>query len=197
MRGRGVFRDAAGAPFRPGNVTDRIKFVNLGGPKDGLVLSKGPAIVGLGMPMSDGDPKRLLADWFRQWRVPLRKFLVGRAAVPASATDDVVLKVSALYQQTSSDGLNDVVINPGLKDLQQDYPPGVGAYQKEIQAYDATLTAKLGPVNLTAVSGYSVYEFSDSSWRAGRHATSKSTFIPRCRTYQSLDRIQSPTGMVR
>ena len=43
--------------------------------------------------MSNGDPKRRLADWFRQWRVPLRKFLVGRAAVPASDLDDVAQEV--------------------------------------------------------------------------------------------------------
>jgi len=39
--------------------------------------------------MSVRDPKRRLADWFRQWRVPLRKFLLGRSAVPAADLDDV------------------------------------------------------------------------------------------------------------
>jgi RNA polymerase sigma-70 factor (ECF subfamily) len=43
--------------------------------------------------MSSQDSKKRLADWFRQWRVPLRKFLVGRGAIPASDLDDVAQEV--------------------------------------------------------------------------------------------------------
>jgi RNA polymerase sigma-70 factor (ECF subfamily) len=46
--------------------------------------------------MSSGeDPAstRRLADWFRQWRAPLRKFLRGRGTVPASEIDDVAQEV--------------------------------------------------------------------------------------------------------
>jgi RNA polymerase sigma factor (sigma-70 family) len=43
--------------------------------------------------MSDPDNKRRLADWFRQWRVPLRKFLVGKGAIPASELEDVAQEV--------------------------------------------------------------------------------------------------------
>jgi len=43
--------------------------------------------------MSKQDSKGRLADWFRQWRVPLRKFLVGRGAIPASDLDDVAQEV--------------------------------------------------------------------------------------------------------
>ena len=43
--------------------------------------------------MSDQGAKSRLADWFRQWRVPLRKFLVGRVAVPASDLEDVAQEV--------------------------------------------------------------------------------------------------------
>jgi len=43
--------------------------------------------------MSDQDSKRRLADWFHQWRVPLRKFLVGKGALPASDLDDVAQEV--------------------------------------------------------------------------------------------------------
>jgi RNA polymerase sigma factor (sigma-70 family) len=43
--------------------------------------------------MTDRDPKRRLADWFRQWRVPLRKFLIGRGTVRASDLDDVAQEV--------------------------------------------------------------------------------------------------------
>src|SRR5882757_6987038 len=43
--------------------------------------------------MTQADPKRRLTDWFRQWRGPLRKFLVGRGAVPAADLDDVAQEV--------------------------------------------------------------------------------------------------------
>src|SRR5690242_180125 len=43
--------------------------------------------------MSDPDPQLRLASWFRQWRVPLRKFLIGRGTVPASDLDDVAQEV--------------------------------------------------------------------------------------------------------
>jgi len=43
--------------------------------------------------MSTGDPKRSLSDWFRRWRSPLRKFLVGRTGVPAADVDDVAQEV--------------------------------------------------------------------------------------------------------
>ena len=33
--------------------------------------------------------KRRLSDWFRQWRLPLRRFLLRRAGVPAADVDDV------------------------------------------------------------------------------------------------------------
>ncbi len=39
--------------------------------------------------MSTRDPKRRLADWFRQWRTPLRQFLIGRVSVPTSDLDDI------------------------------------------------------------------------------------------------------------
>jgi RNA polymerase sigma-70 factor (ECF subfamily) len=43
--------------------------------------------------MSDRDSKHRIAYWFSQWRGPLRKFLVGRSAVPASDLDDVAQEV--------------------------------------------------------------------------------------------------------
>jgi RNA polymerase sigma factor (sigma-70 family) len=43
--------------------------------------------------MTQADPRRRLTDWFRQWRGPLRKFLVGRGAVPAADLDDVAQEV--------------------------------------------------------------------------------------------------------
>ena len=77
--------------------------------------------------------------------------------------DVVSFKVSALYQEIKGGGSSDVDLQPGLADLQQNYAPGVGAYDRKVQAYSATTTARIGAVDLTAVTGYNVNEFSDSN----------------------------------
>lgn len=43
--------------------------------------------------MADHPSRLKLATWFRQWRTPLRKFLIGRGAVPAADLDDVAQEV--------------------------------------------------------------------------------------------------------
>ena len=43
--------------------------------------------------MNQLEQRHRLADWFRQWRLPLRKFLIGRGTVPASDIDDVAQEV--------------------------------------------------------------------------------------------------------
>ena len=43
--------------------------------------------------MTSPDPRYRLTDWFLKWRVPLRKFLTAKGAVPASDLDDVAQEV--------------------------------------------------------------------------------------------------------
>jgi len=43
--------------------------------------------------MISADAKRRLTDWFCQWRMPLRRFLMGRAGVSAADVDDVAQEV--------------------------------------------------------------------------------------------------------
>ncbi len=78
----------------------------------------------------------------------------GRLAGLWRPSDVISLKVSALYQSFSADGVNDII--PGLGDLQQNHIRGTGASSGNIQAYSATFTAKLGSVDLTALSGYNI-----------------------------------------
>jgi iron complex outermembrane recepter protein len=86
----------------------------------------------------------------------------GRVAALWSPSPEFSLKLSALYQDSKSNGFSDVDVEPGLGDLQQNYLPGVGAIEKSVQAYSATLTAKVGSAELTAVSGYNVNKYSDT-----------------------------------
>lgn len=98
----------------------------------------------------------------------------GRLAALWRPSDIVSLKLSALYQDARGDGVNDVdksnaaavdagYTGPALGDLQQNYLPGVGAYDRKVQAYSATLTAKLGSADLTVLSGYNI-NANHSSW---------------------------------
>lgn len=43
--------------------------------------------------MSDQENKRRLADWYGQWQAPLRKFLIGKTALPQAELDDVAQEV--------------------------------------------------------------------------------------------------------
>jgi len=78
------------------------------------------------------------------------------------------LKLSALYQDFKKDGSDQVTLpingysGPALGDLQQNYLPGIGASDIRSQAYSATFTARLGKVDLTAVSGYNVTKLNSS-----------------------------------
>ena len=69
------------------------------------------------------------------------------------------LRLTALVQHSWSDGLS--LAYAGLGDLQQSAVRGSGAHSNDTQAYSATLTAKLGSVDLTAVSGYSIKRFAE------------------------------------
>jgi iron complex outermembrane receptor protein len=76
-------------------------------------------------------------------------------------SDAFSVKLSALYQQTKSDGANHVEIQSGLGDLQQNDVPNTGILDKKFQAYSATVNAKLGPAELTSVTGYTINHVTD------------------------------------
>jgi RNA polymerase sigma-70 factor (ECF subfamily) len=44
-------------------------------------------------PMSDAASQNRLAEWFREWRSPLRKYLAGRGTVRVADLDDVAQEV--------------------------------------------------------------------------------------------------------
>jgi iron complex outermembrane recepter protein len=80
----------------------------------------------------------------------------GRLAALWQASSAVSLKLTALYQKTKADGLSDVIVAPGLGDLQQNYVAGVDHYEIVNQAYSAVLKARIGGIDLTSASGYSL-----------------------------------------
>lgn len=69
--------------------------------------------------------------------------------------EDLSVKIAALYQDEKRDGSSDVQALPGFGDLQQNYLPGIGGFNRVNQAYSANVNYKLGNVDLTSVTGYS------------------------------------------
>lgn len=76
----------------------------------------------------------------------------GRASLLWKLSDDVSLKLSALYQRNKRDGSADVDV--ALGDLQQSRVPDTGNYDRRVQAYSATLRANVGNSEIVSVTGY-------------------------------------------
>jgi iron complex outermembrane receptor protein len=79
--------------------------------------------------------------------------------------DELSLKLQALYQHTTAGSPAFVdqrsITDVPLGDLQQSTIPGSGALNSTIQAYNATVVAKLGTIDLTSVSGYNIHKTSE------------------------------------
>ncbi len=96
----------------------------------------------------------------------------GNLAALWRPSDTFSLKLTALYQDTHSNGLGYVYVLPTLGDLEQnDGLRGVAQYDRTIQAYGAIATAKLGRVDLTSVTGYNTNEFKNASDRSVTYGT--------------------------
>jgi iron complex outermembrane recepter protein len=89
----------------------------------------------------------------------------GRISALWRLTDDVTLKIAALYQHTDGDGPSIVTTNsllqPVLGDLKQVGIPGSGGYVGEVELYTATLNAKIAGLDLTSITGYGFNRWSN------------------------------------
>jgi outer membrane receptor protein involved in Fe transport len=80
----------------------------------------------------------------------------GRLAAKWSPTDSFSLKLSALVQDNQRKGPDTSRVQTGFADLEESVLAGSDTYGRKTQAYSATADAKLGSVDFTALSGYSV-----------------------------------------
>jgi outer membrane receptor protein involved in Fe transport len=88
----------------------------------------------------------------------------GRASALWKPTEDVSLKLGALYQKTRGFGTAevdaDVNLRPVVGDLSQTRLPGTGRYTLEAQLYSGTLAVALAPdVDLTSVTAYGITHY--------------------------------------
>jgi iron complex outermembrane receptor protein len=84
----------------------------------------------------------------------------GRLSALWRPSEEFSVKLSALYQDVKVYGSPQA--DPDLGDLKQGNVRGTGTYDKNTQAYSAIAKAKLGVVDVTALSGFSINKISDS-----------------------------------
>jgi iron complex outermembrane receptor protein len=80
----------------------------------------------------------------------------GRISALWRPSEEFSLKVAALTQRSTLDGSDHV--NLSLADLQQNNFIGTGPSSSTSQAYTAVMNAKIGSVDLTSLTGYSVFK---------------------------------------
>jgi len=89
----------------------------------------------------------------------------GRIALDGKLLDFLTMKFSALYQQTTSSGSNMVDIGlsgvPLYGPSEHERMPGTDGLDEHLQFYTLNLTAALGPVSVTSLTGYQRLFFSD------------------------------------
>jgi outer membrane receptor protein involved in Fe transport len=84
----------------------------------------------------------------------------GRLSFMWRPFDTFSVKLSALFQKSKADGSSDADV--ALGDLQQNRVPGSGWADRQVQAYSAIISAKLGVFDFTSLSGYNTNEFNTS-----------------------------------
>jgi len=89
----------------------------------------------------------------------------GRIALDGKLSDVLTMKLSALYQQTSTDGSNMVDVDlsgtPIYGPYEHERMPGTDGLDEHLQFYTLDLKADLGPVSLTSLTGFQRLFFSN------------------------------------
>jgi iron complex outermembrane recepter protein len=87
----------------------------------------------------------------------------GRLSSLWQPSENLSLKVSALLQESESEGTAFVYRLQNLSDLQQSALRDTGWFDRKTEAYSANLTTRFANLTLTALSGYNVDSFSTST----------------------------------
>ncbi len=80
----------------------------------------------------------------------------GRLSGLWKPSDDFSLRLDALIQDNRTNGSPWIDRGPGFSDLQQSEIRDSGEQDRRVWAYDAILKARIGPAELTSITGYNV-----------------------------------------
>jgi iron complex outermembrane recepter protein len=83
----------------------------------------------------------------------------GRLSALWRPSENLSLKLSALYQERDRQGTDEIFEQPGMGEFEQAELRGTGYYRRQTQAYSAVLNARLGNAALTSASGYGIDQF--------------------------------------
>jgi iron complex outermembrane recepter protein len=83
----------------------------------------------------------------------------GRLSALWRVSDVFSLRLNSLIQEITARGTSETHVQPGLGDLQQRALTGTGEYARKTESHSATITAQLGIIEGTSVTGYSIDRF--------------------------------------
>lgn len=78
----------------------------------------------------------------------------GRVSALWKLTDNLSIKLSAMNQSYEGDAQSEVDFLPGVGELEQSRLIDSGDFERKTQVYSAVVTAQVGGVNITSVTGY-------------------------------------------
>jgi len=101
----------------------------------------------------------------------------GRLSAMWKPSDDISLKLGALFQDSRRYGLSGIDTASDPEDLTQTAIPNTGGFERKYEVYTANLNVKLGGATLTSISGYSINTMRDSvDLTSGLSALTQSVF---------------------
>jgi iron complex outermembrane recepter protein len=101
----------------------------------------------------------------------------GRLSALWKPSEDLSLKLGALFQDSRRYGLSGIDTGSDPEDLSQTAIPNTGGFERKYEVYSANLNVKLGGATLTSISGYSINSMRDSvDLTSGLSALTQSVF---------------------
>jgi len=109
----------------------------------------------------------------------------GQVSVLWQPSSAFSIKLNALCQDYRADGSSEVDLpnagpppTLGLSGLQQNYGPGVGLSDRKLQFYSAIVKAKLGAIDLTAITAYNINHAQDTIEQGYAYAQQTEQYFP-------------------
>ena len=100
-----------------------------------------------------GEPGYISNPFYHLHNLNAQRGYGGRVALLWQPRSVFSIKLSALFDNLQADGSSWVNIGPGLGDLQQNYVANTGGSGRSIEAYSATVKAKVSKIDVVSLTG--------------------------------------------